>query len=204
MPDETQYNDLKVQTVPIESVKPYEKNTKKHDDAQIAKLAKNIETLGYWVPIVVDKAMVIISGHARLAALKQLGRLTVPVIVAERLSDDEVRTLRLADNKLNESPWDMDALKFELNAIGADMTLLAGFPALDLPALGEPEVDENTVKDAEKKFLNATIKQVVLHFPNDEYEEVMGWFARQRDAMKVETNTEVFLKMRETFDAEVQ
>lgn len=194
------FENLQIEQVDIERVKPYERNTKVHDEKQIAQLADNMKRLGYWVPIVVDKDMVVISGHARLAALKLLGAKTAPVIVASRLSDDDVRTLRLADNKLNESPWDMETLKLELEAIGNELGQLAGFPALEIGDIAEPEVDENTVDESFNTFLNNTIKQIVLYFESEQYENIVNRLNNLRNAMGVESNTEVFIKLLEHYE----
>ena len=101
----------------IDDVKPYEKNPRKNENAVNA-VANSIKEFGFRSPIVVDKDMVIINGHTRLLAAKQLGLSEVPVIVASDLNEEQVRAFRLADNKVAEiAEWDDDLLQEELNLI---------------------------------------------------------------------------------------
>lgn len=78
----------------ISELKPYANNPRKNEDA-IDMVAKSIEDFGFKNPIIVDKNMVIIAGHTRLEAAKQLGMDEVPVIVADDLTDDQANALRL-------------------------------------------------------------------------------------------------------------
>lgn len=105
---------MNVQNWPIGQVKPYESNPRNNDDAVDA-TANSIEEFGWQQPIVVDKDGVIIVGHTRLKAAKQLGLDQVPVVVAENLSDEQVKAYRLADNKTGElAEWDFGMLDDEL------------------------------------------------------------------------------------------
>lgn len=114
---------MKVEEWKIEDVKPYDKNPRNNDDAVDA-TANSIKEFGWQQPIVVDKKGVIIVGHTRLKAAKKLKLHTVPVVVAESLSEEQAKAYRLADNKTGElADWDMGLLDDELNAIDdIDMT----------------------------------------------------------------------------------
>jgi ParB-like chromosome segregation protein Spo0J len=107
-------------------------------DAAIDAVARSIREFGFRVPIVVDGEGVIIAGHTRLKAAEQLGLSEVPVHVARELSPDQVKALRIADNKLHElSSWDMELLPIELadlQGVNFDLSLL-GFSAEDMAAL---------------------------------------------------------------------
>lgn len=120
---------------PIETVMPYYRNAKLHDEEQIKKIAAQIATVGWDQPIVVDTQGIIIKGHGRLAAAKSLGLTEVPVIVSD-ISEKEARLARIADNKVAESGWDNDMLAQEL----ADLKALG--ESLDLSAFESKEVDE--------------------------------------------------------------
>lgn len=87
----------------LRKIKPYEKNAKKHDARQIENVANSIRRFGWQQPIVVDENGVIIIGHCRWMAAKKLGLKTAPVKVVSGLTDEEIRELRIADNKTNES-----------------------------------------------------------------------------------------------------
>lgn len=115
---------------PIKSIRPYEKNPRRNDEAVDA-VAASIREFGWQQPIVVDKDGVIIAGHTRYKAAKKLKCDTVPVVVADDLTEDQVKAYRLADNKTGElAEWDMAFLDEELAALAdVDMSLF-GFEAL--------------------------------------------------------------------------
>lgn len=100
--------------MPIDELLPYEKNAKKHDEEQVTEIANSIKRFGFVQPVVIDKDNVVVIGHGRLLGAKEAGLETVPCIRVEGLSKKEVKALRLADNKLNESPWDFGLLNEEL------------------------------------------------------------------------------------------
>ena len=101
----------KIELRDIGTIKPYEKNAKRHPKEQIEKLAAIIKRHGFDQPIVVDSAGVIIKGHGRLLASKQLGLKKVPVLVRGDLSPAQVREARIADNRVSElGSWDDELL----------------------------------------------------------------------------------------------
>lgn len=100
----------------ISEIKPYPKNAKKHDKKQIEKVANSIKEFGFLQPLVIDKNGVIIVGHGRYQAALTLNMETVPALVID-LTEEKAKGYRLADNKLNESQWDMDLVIEELKAL---------------------------------------------------------------------------------------
>lgn len=128
---------------------PYENNTKTHPPEQVDRIAESIKRFGWQQPIVVDRDNVVIIGHGRLMAAKQLMLDTVPVVYADNLTEEEAQALRLADNKTNESPWDFGKLEEELAALsiaGIDMTAF-GFDDLEAQ-IDAPEVQEVETPEA--------------------------------------------------------
>lgn len=114
----------------IDSLRPFERNNKAHSPDQIALVARSINEHGFVQPIVVDKDGVIICGHCRHLAVQQLLLTEVPVIIADHLDDNQVRKLRILDNRANEAPWNLDTLRFELTGLdqaGIDLRDV-GFP----------------------------------------------------------------------------
>ena len=106
----------------IDEVIPYENNPRKNDEA-VDYVAKSIKEFGFKVPIIIDKNNVIVTGHTRLKASKKLGLKEVPVIMADDLTDEQIKAFRLADNKVAEfAEWDDSLLKMELDDIDIDMT----------------------------------------------------------------------------------
>lgn len=104
----------------VSELAPYEKNAKQHDKKQIANVANSIRRFGWQQPIVVDENGVVVIGHCRLLAAKKLGMKEVPVTVASGLTQDEIRALRIADNKTNESPWDLELLAEDIDGLNFD------------------------------------------------------------------------------------
>ena len=108
---------MEIRNVNIKDLKPYEKNPRRNDEA-VKFVASSIKEFGFKVPIIVDKDMIIIAGHTRYKAAKRLKLKEVPVIMADDLSDEQVKAFRLADNKVAErSEWDFDLLTDELTDI---------------------------------------------------------------------------------------
>lgn len=102
---------------PISEIIPYEKNPRINDNA-VPAVMKSIEEFGFKVPIVIDKNGTIVTGHTRLKAAKKLGMKTVPCIVADDLTPEQIKAFRLADNKVAEAAeWDMELLNEELDGI---------------------------------------------------------------------------------------
>lgn len=142
----------------LSEITPYKNNPRNNDEA-VGPVAESIKEFGFKVPIVIDKNGEIVNGHTRYKAAKKLGLETVPVIVADDLSEEQIKAFRLADNKVGEiAVWDLDLLNEELNDI-LDLDMSAfGFDVLDnLDDLIEDEKDlddfTETVPDEPKSKL---------------------------------------------------
>lgn len=98
-------------------ITPYGQNAKKHPEEQVEHIANSIKEFGFRQPLVIDKDGVLIIGHGRLLAAKKLGLETVPVVKADDLTEEQVKALRLADNKTNESDWDYSLLDSQLEEL---------------------------------------------------------------------------------------
>lgn len=108
---------MNVQEIKLKDIKPYGKNPRKNDQS-VDKVANSIKEFGFKVPIVIDKNNVIVCGHTRYKAAKKLGLSVVPCVVADDLTEEQIKAYRLADNKVGEdSLWDMDLLGSELEDI---------------------------------------------------------------------------------------
>ena len=108
---------MNVQEIKLKDIKPYEKNPRKNDQS-VDKVVNSIKEFGFKVPIVIDKNNVIVCGHTRYKAAKKLGLSVVPCVVADDLTEEQIKAYRLADNKVGEdSLWDMDLLGSELEDI---------------------------------------------------------------------------------------
>ena len=133
---------------------PYGNNPRINDYA-VKKVLESIKELGFRNPILVDKDMVIIAGHTRREASILAGLKEVPYIIADDLTEEQVKAYRIADNKLGElAVWDEDTLKEELYSLQeADFSLeVLGFTEMDLIKLfdeddEEAEKEKDTIKE---------------------------------------------------------
>ena len=113
--------ELMAKTVPmkIDELLPYQRNQKDHPDEQVRNLANSLRRFGWRQPVVIDDRNVIVIGHGRVLGAKMLGLEDAPVVRADDLTEDEIRELRIVDNKTNESTWneylqeDVQELEFE-------------------------------------------------------------------------------------------
>lgn len=106
--------------LPIDELIPYENNPRINDEAAES-VAKSIEQCGYIAPIITDEDMVILGGHTRVKAMKQLGIKECDVLVVSGLTDEQKRKYRLLDNKTAElADWDFEKLEQELDGLDLD------------------------------------------------------------------------------------
>jgi len=124
-------------------IKPYNKNSKKHPDKQLKQIANSLKEFGWQQPIVVDKEGTIIVGHGRWEAYKKYPNgIKEPRIEVADLTEEKAKAYRLADNKLNESEWDMGLAIEELKELSEEMFDLTGF---DKDLLIEPDEKDDEI-----------------------------------------------------------
>lgn len=119
----------------ISDVIPYKQNAKLHPDSQIKQIINSIQEFGFNDPIAVDEDMIVLEGHGRLLAAKQLKLDTVPIIKVTGLTELQKRAYRLAHNKINANfGFDPELLQVEFGLLESyDFdTSLTGFSALDI------------------------------------------------------------------------
>lgn len=148
----------------LSEIKPYGKNPRKNDGAVDA-VAASISEFGFKVPVVIDKDGVIVCGHTRYKAAKKLKLNVVPCIVADDLTDEQIKAYRLADNKVSElSLWDDELLIDEKsNITDIDMSDF-GFEPFEEE---EAEIVEDEAPDVYQEKENErerTFKQYNLQF----------------------------------------
>lgn len=130
---------MEIKNIKLDKLIPYEKNPRINDKA-VKYVAESIKEFGFKVPIVIDKNNVIVAGHTRHKASIELGLKEVPCIVADDLTEEQVKAFRLADNKVGEiAEWDFNLLTEEIQ----------GIDALDMEAFGfeMPKNDEEVEED---------------------------------------------------------
>ena len=113
---------MKIIEKKLSELTPYANNPRLNDGAVDA-VAASIKAFGFKVPLVVTADGVIVAGHTRLKAAQKLGLKTVPCIVADDLTPEQIKAFRLADNKVGElAEWDFEKLDLELEELDFDMT----------------------------------------------------------------------------------
>ncbi len=132
---------MKIEQVALAKLKPYGNNPRKNA-AAVPVVRRIIEEVGFRQPIVVDKDYVIVVGHTRFLAAKEMGLKTVPVHVASDLTPAQIKAYRIADNKASEhAEWDDTKLIAELAGLATDFPDLSalGFTAEEIAALNAPD-----------------------------------------------------------------
>lgn len=137
---------MNVKKMALKEIFPYDRNPRKNDNAVDA-VAASIKRFGFLVPLVIDKEHEIVAGHTRYKAAQKLGISSVPCVIADELTEDQIKAFRLADNKVAEmAEWDAELLPLELNDISMDMTDF-GFESISDEEFG----DDFSLDDGEKK-----------------------------------------------------
>lgn len=145
---------MRIKQIKVIDLIPYVKNSRTHDDAQVAQIAASIKEFGWTNPILIDGDNGIIAGHGRLMAARKLGMDEVPTIELTGMTEIQKKAYIIADNKLAlNAGWDNELLGIELSELGdAGYDLeLTGFSLDEINALNPIEIegltDEDTVPD---------------------------------------------------------
>lgn len=134
-----------IKNIDIDKIIPYARNPRKNNQA-VTKVASSIQEFGFKQPVVVDKDMVIVAGHTRYEASKKLELKEIPVLIADDLTEAQIKAYRIADNKTSEySEWDYDLLKLEID----DLIELDYDP--ELTSYDDKEIKNFIVEDSEDK-----------------------------------------------------
>ena len=165
----------KLEYIPLDALKEYERNTRTHSEEQVEQLKRSITELGFTNPVLVDEDNVLIAGHGRTLAARALGMKEVPAIRLKNLTEAQRKALRIADNQLAlNAGWDEELLRVELAELKTedfDLDLL-GFSMdelerlLDEPEAEQAEVVEDEVPDEDsvkRRCKNGEIWQLGAH-----------------------------------------
>lgn len=168
-------NNLQITYIDTSELIPYANNAKNHPDYQINQICNSINQFGFNDPIAVDEDNVIIEGHGRLLAAKQLGIDTVPVIRLDYLDEDAKKAYILAHNKLTmNSGFDIDILNAELESIETlDMSEFGFLDDVDFDIGNNEEYNEFVDKFKPKLTTDD------CYTPDNIYEEVADWVANE-------------------------
>ena len=137
---------MKVENLNPTNLIPYEFNNKNHDETQVNRIANSIKEFWFTQPVVIDKNNVIIIWHGRVEAALKLWLTEVPCVRMENLTDKQVKKLRIIDNKLNESEWNLTNLKLDLDELGdldfgdLKISIWDMFPEIDFPTFNPDDI----------------------------------------------------------------
>lgn len=142
----------------IKDLKPYKKNAKKHPKEQVEQIANSIKEFGFTQPVLIDKNNYVVAGHGRILGAKKAGLKEVPTLCLDDLTEEQIKAYRLADNKLNESEWDVKLLDEEVSMLSdsIDMSLF-GFDV----GLSEETEKKNKKVEFEVKKQNKVIVECI-------------------------------------------
>ena len=162
---------MKIENIKTSELIPYEYNTKIHDKKQIENIAESIKKFGFVQPVVIDDENVIVIGHGRTEARKIIGMESVPCVRVSDLTDDEIRALRIADNKTNESPWDFENLSLELGEIDLSAFKFDFVLPVDVDENAESEIVESEEIDFDEVEEKSKSKRHICPCCGFEFEE---------------------------------
>ena len=140
-------SEMEIEIVNINDLVPYENNPRQNDEA-VAGVKESIKEFGFKVPMVIDQNNVIVCGHTRYKASKELGLTEIPCIRANDLTDEQIKAFRLADNKVGEvAEWDFDKLNIELGEIDEIDMSNFGFELADIEISPDEDINEDEDPD---------------------------------------------------------
>jgi hypothetical protein len=170
---------MKVENIAVSKLIPYAKNTKKHDDKQIANVAESIKQYGFVQPIVIDKDNIVVIGHCRLLASKKLKLKEVPCVCVDDLTEEQVKALRIVDNKTNESEWDIEFLTEELAEI--DLSEFDfDFNIDDIEDKEETEIVEDDDLDEQDRLFKERMARGEISEEDEEYQAFLEKFEAKK------------------------
>ena len=154
---------MELEKISIDKIRMYENNTKEHPDWQVEEIVKSISAFGYKDPIALDENNIIIEGHGRYLALKQLNFKEIEILRITDLTEEQKAAYAIAHNKLTmNTDFDFETLKYELNKLelaNFDLELL-GFEEAELEKILENSCEEISIPEYEYDEEEETGKRI--------------------------------------------
>lgn len=195
---------LKHQSWPIAKFIEYDKNPRKNDHA-VDKIAQAINFFGFRIPIVAKSDGTVVDGHLRLKAARQLGMTKIPVVLADDMTDEQIKAFRISVNRMAElADWDEELLHAELldlSAIEFDMSLLnIDFNPQDFVDNDDDqannEIQQESGEKPEKKILDMSIK---IPFFIEISKSAVKHFKQIKKDHQLTTDSETFTLLIDTY-----
>lgn len=153
---------MQIITKKLSDLRPYARNPRKNDQAVDA-VANSISEFGFKVPIVIDKNGEIIAGHTRYKAAKKMKLEKIPCIIADDLTEEQIKAFRLADNKVGElADWDLDMLDIELD----------GIEEIDMEQFGFSEQEDDNERDDISDLITTDEYELIVSGEENELQEL--------------------------------
>lgn len=200
----------KIEQVEVEKLIPYARNSRTHNDAQIAQIAASIKEFGFNNPVLIGESNDIIAGHGRVLAARKLELTSVPCIKLGHLTENQKKAYVIADNRIAlNAGWDEEMLKIELSDLAStdiDLSVL-GFSEAELEMYSlagreleqlDSENNQRTPAEGAESLEDASVRQIILVYPLDEYEKVVEAMAQYAEKNALSNNTEVVNHLLET------
>lgn len=154
---------MELEKISIDKIRMYENNTKEHPEWQVEEIVKSISEFGYKDPIALDENNVIIEGHGRYLALKQLNFKEIEILRITDLTEEQKAAYAIVHNKLTmNTDFDIEALKYELNKLelaNFDLEIL-GFEEAELEKILENSCEEISIPEYEYDEEEETGKRI--------------------------------------------
>jgi len=199
---------MKIQTLKTDHLIPYARNSRTHNEAQVAQIAGSIKEFGFTNPVLVDDFNTIIAGHGRVMAAKKLGLEEVPVIVLSHLTDTQRQAYVMADNKIAlNAGWDEEMLKLEVKDLAEakyDFNLL-GMTEVEFDMYSkaaDAEAQDNQGGDPIDNS-ETNVRQIIVNYPLDQYVDIIEKMANYAEQYALSNNTEVLSHLLETNGYEI-
>ena len=178
--------ELKIEYLPVDRLRPYERNARKHADRDVDAIAASIREFGFNDPIGVWGDGLIVEGHGRLLAAKKLGMETVPVLHLDHMTDEQRRAYALAHNKTAElSGWDFDVVAAEIKSISQIDMGEFGFNLDEPDWFQDRERNDKSKQDGNDEY-NAFVEKFEIkkttddcYTPDNVYDAVADWVANE-------------------------
>jgi hypothetical protein len=206
----TKKNTPQIEQVEVNKLIPYARNSRTHNEAQVAQIAASIREFGFNNPVLIGFDNDIIAGHGRVLAAQKLQIDKVPCIRLDHLTDNQKRAYVIADNRIAlNAGWDEEMLKLELADLKEteiDLEIL-GFSTAELEMftqIGQEmetitnEDNTRTPSEGKENLEDASVRQIILVYPLEEYTKIVEAMGEHAEKFGLSNNTEVVSHLLET------
>lgn len=199
-----------IEQVELNKLIPYARNSRTHNEAQVAQIAASIREFGFNNPVLIGFDNDIIAGHGRVLAAQKLGIDKVPCLRLEHLTETQKRAYVIADNRIAlNAGWDEEMLKLELADLKEteiDLEIL-GFSTAELEMFTQIGQETETItnednvrtpKENAENLEDASVRQIILVYPLEEYTKIVEAMGEHAEKFGLSNNTEVVSHLLET------